>query len=130
MNQIENTSKMHKLCTQINGELQRTGYFLSEEDIQHLRIAQIEACKLHQMIDFDSHILFDLADIFQESPYIRYDTFVDCIKEILYIYYGVRRVDHVHDDYELVIIVYEQYIIHCGIIDAALLQYCIKAVKK
>ena len=130
MKQIEKTSTMHSLCTKINGELQRSGYFLSEEDIKCLRKSQIEACKLHQMIDFDSHILFDLANIFQESPYIRYDTFVNCIKEILYIYYGVRRVDHEHDDHEVVMIIYEQYIIHHGIIDAALLQDCIKAVKK
>lgn len=130
MKYIEKNNQIHKLCTKINGELQRKGYCLSEEDIQQLRVAQIEACKLHQMIDFDSHILFDLADIFQESPYLRYDTFVNCIKETLYAYYGVRRVDHEHDDHELVMIIYEQYIKHQGIIDVVYLQDCIKAVKK
>lgn len=67
MKQIEKTSIMHTLCTKINGELQRSGYFLSEEDIKCLSKSQIEACKLHQMIDFDSHILFDLANMMYAS---------------------------------------------------------------
>lgn len=129
MNTIEKTNKIRKLCTQINGSLQASGYWLSEEDISYLRKQQIQACKIHQMIDFDSHILFDIANTFQKSPYVRYDSFVNCIKEALYIYYGVRRRDHIRYDHEIVVIMYEQYIAHHGIFDLALLQDCIKAVK-
>lgn len=130
MDQIEKNNRYNMLRIEMNKQLQTKGYWLSEEDVTYLQHVQKQACQLHEMIDFDSHIIFELANTFKDSPYIRIDTFVYCIEEALYIYYGVRRRSHELYDHEIVQLLYEQYVKHHGIWDIHLLKDCVKEVTK
>lgn len=130
MNPIGKHDKLYTQRIQMNEQLQTKGYWLSEEDVAFLHHEQIQACQLHEMIDFDSHIIFEIANTFKDSPYIRIDTFVNCIKEALYTYYGIRRRNHDLYDQEIVHLLYAQYVKHHGIFDVHLLKDCIKEVTK
>lgn len=126
MNQIEQKRTMITLSKQVNDDLCTYGYWLSEEDIQQLRKTQKEAYQANGMIDFDVHIIFDLAKCFANSPYLKIDTFLFCIEQVLYLYYALRKIlRNLYDD-ELVELIYHCYLEQHGVIDSTLYQYCVQ----
>ena len=72
-------------------ELREHGYALSKEDVDDLIKTQEFAYKACKMIDFSHDIVFELATVFVQSPYIQPTTYVPLLKNLLYAYYKIRK---------------------------------------
>lgn len=110
-----------------NYELRAYGLFLSEEDILYLKEQQKIAYELSHMIDVSYDIIFTIANTFKASPYIRYDSFKELIKDVLFLYYAYRRKTkyELYDD-QVIELMYEAYLQCNGSINKDLLEHIIK----
>lgn len=80
------THDINKQCDETNTYIQIKGYRLQKEDIAYLLQTQKEACGFYAMIEFSSSIIFQLAKVFRDSPYLSYDRYVPLLHDIIYVY--------------------------------------------
>lgn len=113
---------------ELNERLSEFGYELKNEDIRALLNEQKLACQIHGLIDFDTKIIMDVADIIKASPYLNRYKYLDGVKAFIQCYYACRAhiSASVYDD-ELAELIYKIYLKHHGVFDRKVILDVLKA---
>lgn len=109
------TSYLLQEYDETNSYIQLKGYILQKEDIEYLLKTQKEACKLYEMVEFASTIIFQLAKDFRDSPYLSFERYVPLLHDAIYVYYDIQsHVQHVLYDEEICQCIYRGYLLAHG----------------
>lgn len=124
------THDINKQCDETNTYIQIKGYRLQKEDIAYLLQTQKEACGFYAMIEFSSSIIFQLAKVFRDSPYLSYDRYVPLLHDIIFVYYDIQsHTQHILNDEEICQCIYRGYIATNGVVSKCR-SYVVKEIKK